>query len=244
MTTTERLRAAGCVFAEDEAELLEADGRDLETLVQRREAGEPLEVILGWVSFAGIRVMIDPGVFVPRQRTAYLANQAIKRARPGDVVVDLCCGAGAIGAAVEAALPSAEVHASDIEHAAVVNARRNLARVYEGDLFEALPASLAGRVDILVVNAPYVPTAEIVHMPREARDFEPLVTLDGGEDGVAIHRRIAAECGAWLSPTAHVLVETSRAQAPLTAAAFESQGFTTRVKRKRGATVVVAQRPS
>jgi len=197
-------------------------------------------VILGWVSFAGIRVFVDPGVFVPRQRTAYLANQAIKRARPGDVVVDLCCGAGAIGAAIEAALPSVEVHASDIEHAAVVNARRNLARVYEGDLFDALPSSLRGRVDILVVNAPYVPSDEIVLMPREAREFEPLVTLDGGVDGVAIHRRIAAECAPWLSPSAHVLVETSRAQAPLTAGAFEEHGFTARIKRKKGATIVVA----
>lgn len=208
--------------------------------MQRREAGEPLEVILGWVSFAGIRVWVDPGVFVPRQRTAYLANQAIKRAWPGDVVVDLCCGAGAIGAAIEAALPSVEVHAADIEHAAVVNARRNLERVYQGDLFEALPASLRGRVDILVVNAPYVPTESIALMPREARDFEPRVTLDGGPDGVAIHRRIAAECAAWLSPTARVLVETSRAQAPLTASAFEEHGFTTRTKRKRGATIVIA----
>lgn len=198
---------------------------------------------MGWVSFAGIRVLIDPGVFVPRRRTAYLANQAIKRARPGDVVVDLCCGAGAIGAAIEAALPSVEVHASDIEHAAVVNARRNLARVYEGDLFDALPQSLIGCVDILVVNAPYVPTESIALMPREARDFEPLVTLDGGPDGVAIHRRIAAECGQWLAPSAHVLVETSRAQAPLTASAFEDHGFTTRVKRKRGATIVVARPP-
>jgi len=199
-------------------------------------------VILGWVSFAGIRVFIDPGVFVPRQRTAYLANQAIKRTRPGDIVVDLCCGSGAIAAAVEAAVPSAEVHASDVEHAAVVNARRNVARVHEGDLFTALPVALKGRVDILVVNAPYVPTEQIALMPREARDFEPLVTLDGGSDGVAIHRRIAASAGDWLAPSAHLLIETSRAQAPLTASAFEEHGFTTRVKRKKGATIVVAQR--
>lgn len=209
--------------------------------MQRREAGEPLEVILGWVSFAGIRVWVDPGVFVPRQRTAYLANQAIKRAQPGDIVVDLCCGAGAIGAAIEAALPSVEVHASDLDHAAVVNARRNLARVHEGDLFAALPVDLKGRVDILVVNAPYVPTDAIALMPREARDFEPLVTLDGGPDGAAIHRRIAATAGEWLAPAAHVMVETSRAQAPLTAGAFEEHGFTTKVKRRKGATIVIAR---
>ena len=240
MTTVERLRAAGCVFAEDEAALLEADGRSLEELVQRREAGEPLEVILGWVEFAGIRVLIDPGVFVPRQRTAYLVKRALKLAREGDVVLDLCCGAGAIGAAI-AAQKNVEVHAADIDPAAVANARRNLPRVYQGDLFEALPSDLTGRVNLLVINAPYVPTDAIDLMPREARDFEPLITLDGGSDGVAIHRRIAEAARPWLAPGAHVLIETSREQAVLTSAAFEEQGFSTRVKTKKYSTVVIAQ---
>lgn len=240
MTTADRLRAAGCVFAEDEAALLEADGRPLEQLVRRREAGEPLEVILGWVSFAGIRVLLDPGVFVPRQRTAHLAEQAAKRTQPGDVVVDLCCGSGAIGAAIQSAVPGAEVHAADIDPVAVANARRNLSRVHEGDLFAALPTTLMGRVDILVVNAPYVPTDKIALMPREARDFEPLITLDGGQDGAAMHRRIAAECAPWLAHRARVLVETSRAHAHLTASAFEEHGFTARIRRKRGATIVIA----
>src|SRR5215218_8758217 len=109
-----RLRAAGCVFAEDEARLLletAATATDLETLVARRVAGEPLEQLLGWAAFA-------------------------------------------------VAMP-VELIASDVEPAAVVCARRNLpaAGVYEGDLFAALPMDLRGRVDVLVANVPYVPTA-------------------------------------------------------------------------------------
>jgi len=196
-------------------------------------------VILGWVEFAGIRVLIDPGVFVPRQRTAYLVKRALKLAHEGDVVLDLCCGAGAIGAAI-AAQANVEVHAADIDPAAVANARRNLPRVYEGDLFEALPASLMGRVNLLVVNAPYVPTDAIELMPREARDFEPRFTLDGGSDGVAIHRRIAGAARPWLADGAHVLVETSREQAALTASAFEEHGFAARVKMRKYSTVVIA----
>ena len=196
-------------------------------------------MILGWVEFAGIRVLIDPGVFVPRQRTAYLVKRALKLAHEGDVVLDLCCGAGAIGAAI-AAQANVEVHAADIDPAAVANARRNLPRVYEGDLFEALPASLMGRVNLLVVNAPYVPTDAIELMPREARDFEPRFTLDGGSDGVAIHRRIAGAARPWLADGAHVLVETSREQAALTASAFEEHGFAARVKMRKYSTVVIA----
>ena len=197
-------------------------------------------MILGWVEFAGIRVLLDPGVFVPRQRTAYLVEQALKLATEGDVVLDLCCGAGAIGAAIDHRMPGLELHAADVDPAAVTNARRNLPRVYEGDLFDALPASLKTRVNLLVVNAPYVPTDAIDLMPREARDFEPFVTLDGGADGAAIHRRIAVDARPWLAPGAHVLVETGREQAVLTATAFEEHGFTTRVKLKRQATVVIA----
>lgn len=156
------------------------------------------------------------------------------------MVVDLCCGAGAIGAAI-AAQKNVQVYAADIDPAAVANARRNLPRVYQGDLFEALPDSLTSSINLLVVNAPYVPTDAIDLMPREARDFEPLITLDGGSDGVAIHRRIAEAARQWLAPGASVLVETSREQAPLTQAAFEAHGFTTRVATKKYSTVVIAQ---
>jgi len=233
------LRAAGCVFAEDEARLLAGAPGDLDALVARRVAGEPLEALLGWAEFRGLRIVVEPGVFVPRQRTAFLVEQALAFARPGGIAVDLCCGTGAIGAALAAAVPGLEVHAADVDPAAVACARRNLPRVHQGDLFAALPAGLRGRVDVLAVNAPYVPTAAIATMPPEARDHEPRVALDGGRDGVAVHRRVAAEARDWLAPGGAVLIETSEAQAPVTATALA--GLHPRVFRDetRDATVVV-----
>jgi len=120
-------------------------------MVDRRAAGVPLEHVLGWAEFCGLRIAVDPGVFVPRRRTEFLARQAAALARPRAVVVDLCCGSGAVGAALAAALDRVELYAVDIDPAAVRCARRNLAgaggQVYEGDLYQPLPATLRGRVD-------------------------------------------------------------------------------------------------
>jgi release factor glutamine methyltransferase len=257
-----RLRAAGCVFAEDEAALLlsSASGPDLEVLVSRRVAGEPLEHLLGWVSFRGLRLVVGPGVFVPRLRSELLVRLAVSivrrrmrlHAADGDAsggglstsVVDLCCGTGAIGAAVAAECPGAEVWAADVDPVAVGYARRNLPadRVVEGDLYDALPVRLRGSVDVLVVNAPYVPTDAIAMMPPEARDHEPRVALDGGGDGVDLHRRVAAGAPTWLRPGGHLLVETGRPQAALTVAACETAGLSTYVETddELDATAVVA----
>ena len=229
-----RLRAAGVVFAEEEAALLEeaASGSALETLVVRRIAGEPLEPLLGWASFDGLRVLVAPHVFVPRLRTELLAREAAALATPGSVVVDLCCGTGAVGLAIATRVPGIELHAADLDPAAVADARRNLegiGAVHEGDLFAALPASLRGRVDVLAVNAPYVPTGRIAEMPREARDFEPHRALDGGDDGIAFHRRIALEAGDWLAPGGAVLIETGRTQAAWTALLLDGAGFSVSV---------------
>lgn len=242
-----RLRTAGCVFAEEEARLLRSaagSAGELENMVRQRVGGLPLEQIVGWAGFCGLRVAVEPGVFVPRQRTRLLVRQAALLARPGALVVDLCCGSGAVGAAVAAAVPGIELFAADIGAEAVRCAHRNLKGigvVCQGDLFEALPGRLRGRVDVLVANAPYVPTAEIALMPPEARLHEPLAALDGGSDGLAVQRRIVAQAPEWLSPGGALLVETSRRQAPETAAAFVRAGLPARTisSRTRGGTVVV-----
>jgi release factor glutamine methyltransferase len=243
------LRFAGCVFAEDEAELLiaeSADRADLARMLAQRVRGTPLEHVLGWADFAGLRVLVDRGVFVPRRRTRLLARQAASLAEPGDVVVDLCCGSGAVGAAIAASVPGIELHAADLEPAAVRCARRNLepiaGRVHEGDLYAALPAAIRGRVSVLAVNAPYVPTAEIARMPSEARDHEPMLALDGGGDGLDVHRRVAAGAGDWLAAEGSVMIETSRGQAPITSELFERRGMAVRVVTDDDldATVVVA----
>ncbi|MGY1642214.1 putative protein N(5)-glutamine methyltransferase [Geodermatophilus sp. SYSU D00703] len=253
-TLVRRLRAAGCVFAEEEADLLLAaagDPAQLEGLVARRVAGEPLELVLGMAEFCGHRVVVEPGVFVPRRRTGLLVDLAVRLLRGvrQPVVVDLCCGSGAVGLAVAAALQEVEVHATDVDPVAVRCARRNLAplggRVHEGDLYAALPGALQGRVDVLTANAPYVPTAAIPLMPPEARDHEPRTALDGGPDGVDLHRRVAAGARRWLRPGGALLVETSRDQAPLTAAAVTAAGLRVGLERDddRDATVVVGTAP-
>jgi release factor glutamine methyltransferase len=228
-----RLRAAGCVFAEDEAHLLMATARtpaELGAMVERRAAGLPLEQVLGWAEFCGLRIAVDAGVFVPRRRTEFLVQQAAALARPGAIVVDLCCGAGAIGAALAAAVEHAEVHAADLDPAAVRCARRNVpGHVYQGDLYQPLPARLRGRVGLLVANVPYVPSGEIGFLPPEARTHEPLVALDGGPDGLDVLRRVAAGAPDWLAPGGHLLIETSERQAPQAAAAFAASGLTVEV---------------
>jgi release factor glutamine methyltransferase len=239
----ERLRAAGCVFAEDEADLLLAAGGPVEELVARRSAGEPLEHLLGWASFCGRRVVVEPGVFVPRRRTELLAALALPHVSPGTVVVDLCCGTGAIG--VVLAEHGAEVHGVDVDPAAVHCARRNLERVYAGDLYAALPSRLRGRVDVIVANAPYVPTGALALMPPEARDHEPRRALDGGADGLDVQRRIVTGAAAWLRPGGHLVLETSATQARAGAALLEAAGMSAQIHRDddRDATAVLATAP-
>ena len=258
-TITGRLRAAGCVFAEDEADLLLSAGLrpdELTNAVQRRVDGFPLEHILGWAEFCGLRIRVEPGVFVPRRRTELLVSEAaallghvsaesMAPSRP--VVVDLCCGSGAVGTALAALVPGIEVHVSDVDPAAVRCARLNVLPsggvVHEGDLYSALPARLRRNVDVLAVNAPYVPTASISSMPHEARVYEPRVSLDGGHDGLDVQRRVIAEAAAWLRPGGHVLIETSRRQAPLTVAAMARGGLSPRtmMSDELDATVVIGK---
>lgn len=254
------LRAAGCVFAQDEARLLiqAAGSRDeLAVMVDRRAAGLPLEQVLGWAEFCGLRMAVEPGVFVPRRRTEFLVRQAVllaSRAGRGNaghpplVVLDLCCGSGAVGAALAAALGPAELHAADIDPAAVACARRNVAaaggRVYLGDLYQPLPTGLRGRVRILAANVPYVPTGEITLLPAEAREHEPRVAVDGGADGLDVLRRVAAGAPSWLAPGGQLLTETSQRQAAAAADAFARAGLTPQLAtcEELGATVVTGTR--
>lgn len=252
------LRAAGCVFAEDEARLLlaaAATDAELDALVAQRVSGTPLEYLLGWAEFHGLRVAVAPGVFVPRQRSTFLVETAADLARARKrhlVVVDLCCGSGALGLAL-ATLLAAEhtpvtLAAADIDPVAVDCARRNLtpigAPVYQGDLFEPLPEELHGCIDILLANTPYVPSGKIAQMPPEARDHEPRTALDGGPDGLDIFRRVAADARTWLAPGGHLLIESSAAQAPIALEVLAEQGLAGRVAESEEdyATVVIGTR--
>jgi release factor glutamine methyltransferase len=212
--------------------------------------------VLGWAELGGVRVALEPGVFVPRRRTGLMvaAAASLASALPAGhgplVLLDLCCGSGAVASAVAHAMRASgtavDVTAADVDPVAVRCARRNLpgARVLQSDLVDALPDDLRGRVDVLTANVPYVPTAALALMPREAREHEPQVALDGGSDGLDVLRRVAAAAPTWLAPGGTLLVETSERQQPAAVAAMEHAGLvaTVRTDDDLGAVVVLGTR--
>lgn len=253
-----RLAAAGCVHASEEASILAAaagTAEQLDALVARRAAGEPLEYVLGWTDFRGIRLSVDDGVFVPRARSGFLVEEAasLVRCLSGAgrtvVVVDLCCGVGAIGAALAAEVPLVTLHAVDIDPRAVACAERNLDAlggvVHQGDLFAALPRRLRRRTDVVVASPPYVPTAQIPLLPAEAREFESATALDGGDDGLDVVRRIARGARPWLSPRGCLALEVGEAQVEPVVDLLEELGYPTRpvTSQEYGSAVVVGRRP-
>ena len=258
------LRRAGCVHAQAEAAILQdAAGSTavLEMMLEQRKQGMPLEHIVGWAEFHGQRIAVRAGVFVPRKRSEFLVDQALvvlAEATRADtalacgvprrpVIVDLCCGTGALGAAMARALRECELHAADIDPAAVACAAGNIApfggRAHCGDLFAALPDRLRGHIDLIVANAPYVPTAAIAFMPQEARLHEPNAALNGGTDGLALHRRIAEQAGAWLKPSGVLVLECSEQQAASSAGIMAGHGFVASVATSEalGGVVVMAR---
>ncbi len=269
-----RLRAAGCVFAEDEAALLiehsatvgasigrpdaAGGGTALAELVAQRTSGRPLEHVLGWAEFAGLRIPVTDGVFVPRRRSEPLARLAAEAAgqraaeSPDDpvTVVDLCCGAGALGASVASRVPAVRLYGVDIDDAAVACARRSVDRyrgtVYSGDLYAPLPAGLRHRVDVLIANAPYVPTGDIAFMPAEAREHEHAVALDGGGDGLSVLRRVVGGAPSWLAPGGVLLMECARHQAGPLGDSVTAAGLRPEVLHddEYGATMVRASGPA
>jgi release factor glutamine methyltransferase len=258
-TLVERLRAAGCVFAEEEAELLLAaaasNPAELVELVRRRLGGEPLEQVLGWAEFCGLRISVIPGVFVPRRRSELLVRQAVELTSqalppdgPGPTVVDLCCGSGALAAAFAVAIRPARLIAVDVDPVAVECASRNLApfgaTVLPGDLFTPLPPDLRGKVDLLLANVPYVPTGEVGMLPAEARLYEPPVALDGGPDGLDVLRRVAGAAGGWLTLGGRLLTEVSAGQVDRACTVLAGNGLTPAVAycAELEATVVIGWR--
>lgn len=247
---TLRLREAGCVFAEEEAALFigATQGEaELERMVRRRLAGEAPEHIVGFAEFCGLRIAVAPGVFIPRQRTAALVDEAAKLCREGGVVVDMCCGSGALARVIAERVPGVQVHAVDSEAPAVACARENLVGlgdVSRGDLVDALPVHLRDSIDVMVANVPYVPSAELRLMPTEAREHEPAVTHDGGADGLDVFRRLASAVPDWLAVGGSILSEISDEQADAALAALHRAGLggLTAYDASREATVVIGTR--
>lgn len=223
-----RLAAAGCVAPGAEAaELLAAApaGPVLERMVERRLAGEPLAWVVGSTRFCGLRLVVRPGVYVPRRHTEALALRAAARLPPGGVAVDLCTGCGAVARYLHEAVPSATVVATDVDPAAVACARDNDVDARAGDLDEPLPPTLEGGVDVLTAVAPYVPTGALPFLPRDVVAFEPRLALDGGDDGLRVVRRVVACSRRWLRPGGWLLLELGGAQAGPVTAAMEAADY-------------------
>ncbi|WP_193078303.1 N5-glutamine methyltransferase family protein [Brevibacterium aurantiacum] len=242
-TITAHLREAGCVFAEDEARILleaaqEAASSDfgdrhsvLGRLLARRVAGEPLEQIVGWVDFAGQRIAVAPGVFVPRQRTTLLAQQsllAVQTAGESARFLEAFCGVGAVATTVSRAFHGTEIHLGDHDESALGAARANVgaqATPHLLDCLVGLPQSLSGRFDVISAVPPYVPDSAAQYLPHEAAEYEPATALFGGADGLDLVRRLITESHDWLAPGGVLLIELgSQQQQPATDFA-EALGF-------------------
>ena len=159
------------------------DDDHLRELLARRVTGEPLAWIVGEVQFCGARVLVHPGVYVPRWQTEQLVRIAAQHLSAGDLVVDLCTGSGALAVALDFLVPGVKIVATELDERATSCARANGVEVYQGDFDESIPAGLFGRAAVVVGVVPYVPTSELQYLPRDVREFEPLLALDGGESG-------------------------------------------------------------
>lgn len=226
-------------------------------LIERRAAGEPLPYIIGTAEFRGLELRCRPGVFVPRDSSEFLAEQAGRRlrSRPSPIHVDLATGGGTIALAVANEVPKAEVWGSDVSEEAVRLARSNAkrlglaARFVTGDLFDALPRRLAGRVDVVTVHPPYVARAEMRELPDEITDWEPEHTLtDFSRDGLGLLSRAVRESPVWLRPRGWLLMEVSPDRAASVKRVFRAGGFRDVESTKGGALkvtrVIVGRTPT
>lgn len=215
------------LYAHHDRPLTAQERAEFRAAIERRAAGEPLQYVTGEMPFRHLVLKVQPGVFIPRPETEVLVDAALAflAGIEAPLVVDLCAGSGAIGVSVAFECPAAVVHATEIVPATVEVARANAARagvgervaVHGGDLFAPLPAELAGRLDVVASNPPYIPTADLAALPAEVAAHEPVIALDGGPDGLDVVRRIVDEARVWLRPGGLLVIETDTSRVKDTA---------------------------
>jgi release factor glutamine methyltransferase len=238
-----------------DTEVKAADRRRFERMVNRREDGEPVALIRGFIEFHGLELLVRPGVFTPRFSSESLADQAIKRlrGRRNPTAVDVACGAGAVALVIASRVRGANVYGVDIAPAAVRLSRQNAsrlglnnARFAAGDLLQPLAAGLRGKVDVITIHPPYVTRSQVHTLPREIRDYEPRESLtDQSVDGLGLVRRLAPQARQWLRPGGWLLVEVAPDLARGVSRVMLREGYW-RVASKRdaiGATRVVLGSP-
>ena len=223
------LTEAGCVNASDEADMLirsaAGDADTLDDLVDRRSRGEPIAWLTGAITFCGVDLFVDPGVYVPRPHTEPLVRRAAARLPPAGLAVDLCTGAGAIPVVLAAAVPAARIVATELDDTAVRCARRNGVEVFEGFLDDPLPRGFRHRVDVLTAVVPYVPTDSLRLLPRDVQTYEPRLALDGGVDGTDLLVEVVRRSAGWLRPGGSLLMELGGDQAEPIGRMLREVGF-------------------
>ena len=220
------------VFTWPERLLSEAQVSAFWELVERRAAGEPLQYLLGHCEFMGMSFQVGEGVLIPRGDTEVLVEEAIQYCKDFhyQVAVDICTGSGCIPICLSR-FGYTEVYGTDISEKALSYARKNNASLhgnvtfYQGDLFEALPSSFKGNIDVITSNPPYIARAVIPTLMEEVRDFEPSLALDGGLDGLDFYRRIIAEAGQWLKAGGRLLLEIGYDQRQAVSGLCEAAGL-------------------
>jgi release factor glutamine methyltransferase len=223
-----RLRKAGCVAAEEEADELlgVATGPEhLSSMLARRVEGEPLAWIVGSVLFCDVRVLVHPGVYVPRWQSEPLVRRGAALLREGGRAVDLCTGSGALALALRSLAPLAHVVGTEIDEAACACARSNGVEVYEGELDSALPRELEGTIDLVIGVVPYVPSGELEFLARDVLDYEPRVALDGGLDGTEFLRRAILCASGLLRDGGVLLLELGGEEDAVLGLALAESGF-------------------
>lgn len=221
------------VLSEPELEILRG-------LVKRRAEREPLQHIVGFTSFCGFEFQVNRNVLIPRPETELLAERAWKflEGREEPTVLDFGTGSGCLAITIALKAPAATVHAVDVSEAALAVARENSVRLgagervvfHAGDGFSALSRDLM--FDLLVSNPPYIASAEIPTLEPEVRDFDPMLALDGGADGLDFYRRLATEGRARLRVGGKLMVEFGAGQHGDVSRLFTNEGWTVEAVEK------------
>ena len=225
-----RLKGAGVPSPQADARWLwKAFGDDpgrLDAVVSRREAREPLQLILGTAAFRYLEVAVAPGVFIPRPETEVLAGLAIEATPDGGVVIEPCTGTGAIACAVASEATPGRVIATDINPAAVALASRNAepfphVEVRHASLFAGLDPALLGQVDVIVCNPPYLDPSQLETADPEVRDHDPVEALVGGRSGWEVIADLVAAAPHWLKAGGWIGIEDDPSRVDQTVQALE-----------------------
>ena len=215
------------LYAHPERGVDEESEAALLSLVGRRASREPLQHLIGLQEFWGLAFNVGRDVFIPRPETellieAALASQEIWLKQASPIVADIGTGSGCLAVALAKELPQAQIYATDLSSEALVTAEENAKahgvsrriRFLAGDLYEPLKRQgLAGQIDLIVSNPPYIPRASLAQLQPEVRDYEPRMALDGGLDGLSVYRRLLAEAPALLTPQGVMILELGHGQA-------------------------------